>query len=116
MDGVRVLEVIFERPADFSPERYFGESFGVFTAAGAVDVRLRFTPEAAPFVRERFWHASQVLVDLEGGEVELRLHVADSVELERWVCGWMGEVEVVEPVGLRARVRGHARRLAERNA
>lgn len=116
MDGVRVLERRFTRPKGFSAAKYFDTAFGVFVGDGAAEVRLRFSSVAAPYVRERFWHASQVLKEADAGGVELSLHVADSVELERWVCSWQGEVEVLAPAALRARVLACARRLAERNA
>jgi predicted DNA-binding transcriptional regulator YafY len=80
----------------------------------AVEVRLRFAPEAARSVREAHWHASQRLEDIAGGGVEMRLAVASTIELVPWILGWGGACEVLAPPALRDEVARQLRHAASR--
>lgn len=82
--------------------------------ADAVEVRLRFAPEAARSVREARWHASQRLEDIAGGGVEMRLAVASTIELVPWILGWGGACEVLAPPALRDEVARQLRHAASR--
>jgi proteasome accessory factor B len=76
-----------------------------------VEVRLRFSPAAAPRVRESVWHHSQRLEDLPNGGCELSMHVGGIKEVRAWVLGWGADVEVLAPDALRDEVGDHARRM-----
>ncbi len=101
---VELRQKKFERPADFSAEKYFEKSFGAFAGEGDHAVRLRFVAEAASRVRERFWHESQEIKERADGSVELSLRLGSLEEVTRWVLGWGAQVEVLAPKELRARV------------
>lgn len=95
----------FKKPKDFSlTDRLMG-SFGVFKGEGDYRVRIEFDPYAAQLVRERTWHTSQVLKDLPGGSLELRLHLDSLEEVERWILSWGGHARVVGPPLLKKRVQ-----------
>ena len=100
----RVVRERFEPPADFDVDTLVSGSWGVWQAEGHDEVVLRFAPEAAPRVRQSFWHHSARLTDLEGGGVELRLTVTSEVEMRPWVLGWGAQVEVISPASLREHV------------
>ncbi len=59
--------------------------------------RARFRPEAATYVRERTWHPSQQVKELEGGAVELVLETSGMTELAAWVLSFGPRSRVVEP-------------------
>jgi proteasome accessory factor C len=67
---------------------------------------VRFTPAAAPFVRERFPDAARTP---EGG-LEVELSGATPEWLVPYVLSFGGEAQVVRPEGLRQAVLGFARR------
>jgi proteasome accessory factor B len=102
----------FERPADFSAEKYFEKSFGAFAGEGDHRVRLRFDAGVASRVRERFWHESQEIKERADGGVELSLRLGSLEEVTRWVLGWGAEAEVLGPKELREKVANTARELA----
>jgi predicted DNA-binding transcriptional regulator YafY len=105
----RVVRERFETPADFDVDALVSGSWGVWQAEGHDEVVLRFAPDAAPRVRQSFWHRSARLTDLEGGGVELRLTVASEVEMRPWVLGWGAQVEVISPPSLRDHVAASMR-------
>lgn len=55
---------------------------------GAVMVRVRFSPEQAPYIVGRVWHRKQRFRKLRGGGVELTFGPAERTEVEAWVRTW----------------------------
>ena len=95
----------FEKPADFSiSERLLG-SFGVFSGEGSFRVRIGFDEFAAQLVRERTWHPTQEIRDLDGGRLEMQLQLDSLEEIERWILSWGGHAKVISPRQLQQRVR-----------
>jgi predicted DNA-binding transcriptional regulator YafY len=99
-------------PADFDPYAHLASAWGVMDEV-EVEVRLRFSPAAAPRVRESVWHNSQRLEDVPDGGCELTMRVGGIKEVRVWVLGWGADVEVLAPEALRDEVRSHARRMLD---
>lgn len=76
-------------------------------------VRIRFSALAADHVRDRFWHESQELVALADGGLELRLQLADLIEVERLILQWGGHAEALEPAELRERLARAGRAICQ---
>jgi predicted DNA-binding transcriptional regulator YafY len=92
----------FERPADFSIDAYLDGSFRALRGDGKPRrVRLRFTPEAARWVGEKVWHASQQARRRPDGSLELTLRLTSLIEVKRWAMSWGTACEVLEPEELR---------------
>jgi predicted DNA-binding transcriptional regulator YafY len=60
-------------------------------------VRIRFSPEQAPYVAERIWHESQKLEAQPDGSVILSLKVASLWEVKRWLIGWGADAVALSP-------------------
>ncbi len=94
----------FTYPDEYDPMSLVADCFGII--GGPVqDIRLRFCRQAAPYVRERIWHHSQVASPQASGELELKMRVGLSPELETWLLGFGPSVQVLEPDTLASRIR-----------
>jgi predicted DNA-binding transcriptional regulator YafY len=111
--AVKFTGKTFARPETFSVEQRLRDSFGVHSGEGEYNVVIRFHARVADFVREKKWHECQVLREMKGGGVELRLKLSSLVEIERWVLSWGGDAAVVRPRELADAVKRSARKILE---
>lgn len=102
-------------PADFDINRHLARAWGIFNSGEPVEVRLRFFAPAAARVRETIWHPSQQLTDGPGGQVDMRVTVAGTLEIAPWILGWGDAVEVLAPLELRQRIADAGSRMAVLN-
>lgn len=117
MHEAMLLDETYTIPGDFNVDDYMGGAWGVIRGGSeeAVNVTLRFMPEAGQRVAEEYWHASQRAETQPDGSVLFRLHVAVTPEFVSWVLYYGSQVEVLEPESLRKQVAEDHRRAAERN-
>lgn len=107
LDRIRELKVMeerFEPVNDFSLEEYLGLSMGIERGYGVWEVAIKFTPFQARWIRERKWHASQEMEELDDGSLILKLKVAGLNEVKRWVLSFGKEAEVLAPPELREEI------------
>jgi predicted DNA-binding transcriptional regulator YafY len=101
----------FERPRKFSLEKRLRDSFGVHSGEGEFEIVIRFDPRVADYVREKKWHESQQLTELDDGGVELKLKLSGLAEVQRWVLSWGGDATVLQPKELADGVKSAAERI-----
>jgi len=101
--SLRVLDESFHYPRDFRLEDYLQTAFRVMTGDPEM-VRIRFTPGAARVVRERIWHPTQELWELEDGGLEITLEISINYEVISWILGFGSAAEVLQPELLRRRI------------
>jgi predicted DNA-binding transcriptional regulator YafY len=101
----------FARPQKFSLEKRLRDSFGVQSGQGHYEVVLHFNELVSDYIREKKWHESQELRELEDGGLELRLKLSSLGEIERWVLGWAGNARVVRPPELAENIAAAARKI-----
>ena len=106
----------FERPRDFSVDRYFAAALSVMNGRETHHVRLRFSRLAADDVRDRFFHESQAFHPQPDGSLDLTLTLADLLEVQRIVLQWGGHVIALEPAELRERIRALGETLVRSHA
>lgn len=115
MKDVKLSGKKFARPADFSVTKHLDDSFGVFKDnAKPQEIRIWFDSFAARLVRERRWHASQKIKELNGGEIELAVNLGNHAEILRWVLSWAEHAKVIAPASLQKRVREAAAAILDR--
>lgn len=103
--ALEVTERRGEPPTNFDAKRWAESAFTLYPGERPVRYVLRFTPEVAPFIKERRWHPSQALRELRGGGVELSFTCGESYEVASWVASWRSHVKVVRPASLVAELR-----------
>lgn len=119
----RVSEVAVEK-TKFQRDKYEAllkkyqqrTGMGPFGNQNPERIRIRFDREVAAFVQERDWHPSQAFRTLKNGKLEMTLEMEPNIDLQRWLAGWLGQFEVLEPVALREKVAEIGARMVERHA
>lgn len=87
--------------------------YGIFAGAKVQWATLRFTPEAAEWVRHEQWHPAQEAKIEDDGSLTLRVPYADATELAMDVLRHGEQVKVLAPAAL-AQVVGERLRRAAR--
>lgn len=105
----------FNFPDDYEPEALVRDAFGII--GGQVkDVVLSFRRSAAPYIRERIWHHSQVMDTDQDGGVVLKMRVGMSPELTNWIMSFGPGVKVLSPPDLADLVRRLHKEALERQS
>lgn len=110
--AIELTEHYFHRPADFSIETYLRDSFNIIRGGESYHVVLKFSPYQARWIREKQWHRSQKLTELEDGGVLMEMDATGLSDVKRWLLQYGAEVEVVEPEVLREDVLREIGRMA----
>jgi proteasome accessory factor B len=113
LDVVRRRGERFTMPVGWKPQAHMATAFGIITGP-PVEVVLAFDEAVTAYVRERTWHPTQTFRTLSDGRLELRMFVADTVELRTFVFGFGAQVEVIEPLSMRAEIASGLRTAARR--
>lgn len=90
-------------PIAGAPAGVFPHSLGAFSGTPETVV-IEFSAGEAPYVRERQWHASQVIDDLADGRIRLTLNVVTDWELQAWVMGFGPAAKVIRPEAFARRI------------
>ncbi len=113
MKDLKVLNKTFERPKDFSIDKFLKGSFGIFSGDKPVRMRIWFGRSRAQLIRERRWHHSQRIKELGKGEIELSLEVSSFVEVVPWILSWGEHARALAPRPLVKEVKQAAARIAK---
>lgn len=103
----QVLDEPYQVPADFSVDRYLGNSWGIFALTNKPPKRivLKVDPEVARYMEEVTYHPSQETEKMEDGSVKVTLYVSDTPDFIAWVLGWRAHMEVLEPPAVRLKIK-----------
>lgn len=85
------------------PDDAFAHSLGV-NQGTPERIEITFAPKIARYVRERVWHPSQAIEDLDDGSVRVTLHVVNDWALKSWILGFGALAIVTAPPGLAAEI------------
>jgi len=87
----------FVIPDSFNFHQVTRSRFGVHWGEAEKQVKIWFSPEAAPYVLERQWHPSQDISYSEDNSIVLTLTVNHLRELKKWVLSWGKDALVLAP-------------------
>ena len=98
---LKPLGLIFSPPAEFDAEKRLNDPFGIVQVEEKFSVKLIFSEDQAPYVRDRVWPESYSLEDLPEGQLSMAFVTGGLFGLKRWLLSWGVDVEVIEPIWLR---------------
>ncbi len=107
LDAIEQARLIERRARDVSlaeVDRVLGSGYGIYRGRRLSWATLRFSAEAALWVRAEVWHPRQQSRELPDGGYELRIPFGASPELEMDILRHGEQVEVVSPPSLRRRI------------
>ncbi|RPH65132.1 MAG: WYL domain-containing protein [Burkholderiales bacterium] len=116
LDAIEQARLVDRRARDVSlaeVDRQLGSGYGIYRGRRLAWAILRFSADAARWVRAEIWHPKQQSRDLDDGRFELRVPFGATPELEMDILRHGEQVEVVAPASLRQRI---AVRLAQAQA
>ncbi len=116
VERIREPRLLDERAKDISEERlnrYFTESYGIFSGRPKRKAILSFSPERARWVADETWHPQQK-GRLENGHYILEIPYSDDRELVLDILKHGPDVEVLRPKSLRKKVLEQLLRAASR--
>ncbi|MGE0040665.1 MAG: helix-turn-helix transcriptional regulator [Vicinamibacterales bacterium] len=93
----------FERLAGLTPDS-LAHSLSVNQGGRPERIQVEFSRRVAPYVRERAWHMSQEVKELDGGGVRVTLKVCRDWALTSWILGFGPHARVVSPAALAAEI------------
>lgn len=107
MDAIEEARLVDRHALDVSMariDRELGSAYGIYRGRARHRAVLRFSADAARWVRDEVWHAEQAGTDLEDGSYELSLPYSSSQELEMDILRHGENVQVIAPEALRQRI------------
>lgn len=109
----RLLDDTFAMPRGLTKEKLFGDLFGIIWKEKFRKVRIRFSPDVAPYIRERQWHPAQRIREADGGGLVLEFVTNHLNEVKDWVLSWGANARALAPAALVEKLRADLRRLRQ---
>ncbi|MCX6162893.1 MAG: WYL domain-containing protein [Ignavibacteriae bacterium] len=100
-NSVKATKADFTVQEAFSVKEYFKDSFSIYESKNVYDIILRFSKEVAFYIKEKQWHSSQKIKELNNGELEVRMRLNHFDEVTYWALSFGKECTVIEPKELR---------------
>ena len=97
--NVEALGEMFEEPSDFDFKEWAKESFGIFHGDEFLDIKLRFSGEAASRAAKVQFHPSQKVSKSPDGSTIIELQCKGHRELIHEIChpDWLEQVVIEKP-------------------
>lgn len=96
----------------FDGEKYFESGFGIYSGE-TINVKIKFSKEISPFIKERIWHKNQKFADNKDGSTLLELPVNSLSEIKKMVLSYGRNATVVEPIELQQMIRSELKEMLE---
>ncbi|NLC10965.1 MAG: WYL domain-containing transcriptional regulator [Firmicutes bacterium] len=106
-----LTEEYFEKAKNFSYADYIKHSWHILKNKEVFEMKVKFTPQKARFVKEYYSHQADRLKECADGSLLFYRRVAGLEEVIPWVLSFGGEVEVLSPPELKETVLKHLQRM-----
>jgi predicted DNA-binding transcriptional regulator YafY len=90
----------FVMPVGMTSKRMFGDRFGINWREEFQKVRIKFTADVAPYIRERQWHPTQQIAERRDGGLVLEFTTNHTTEVRDWILSWGQRATALAPVSL----------------
>jgi len=84
---------------DFHPQSLLEKAWGL-TTDDPVRVIIRFSPAAAPYIREREWSSDQRIIQEADGSIILQLSTSGRRDIKSWILSFGRDAVLMEPEDL----------------
>jgi predicted DNA-binding transcriptional regulator YafY len=101
----------YQMPLGFDVDAYVQDALMIMRGR-RIDVELLFSKKVAAWVKDKLWHASQETFPMKDGRLRITLKVADTDELVGWILSFGSQVKVIQPDGLREKVKEEAKQIS----
>jgi proteasome accessory factor B len=108
--NVEMMDKAFTRPENFY-EDFTKNRFDKLVGEKRINMRLKFKGEAARYVKEYEAGRADKIDDCDDGQIVFERVTTLTPEVVKWILGFGGNVEVVEPLELKEKVVEEARRI-----
>ena len=105
-ERIQELEVTsqsFEDSIDSNVEEQLHQAFGVVLES-PMAVQVRFSASQAPYIKQRIWHPSQEIKELDDGAIVLSFRAGGMYEIKSWILSHGASAEVLAPASLREEI------------
>ncbi len=109
--SIKINKENFTRPPDFDLQKFLTDNCFNGIHGDPATVRLKAFGVTAGIFAERQFHLSQKTISVKKSkqkgieEVEIEMRVAAGRGLERFVLGWLPDIQVIAPESLRLKIR-----------
>jgi predicted DNA-binding transcriptional regulator YafY len=115
IDRIRQSEILkcnFTIRKDFKIEDYLDHAWGIWKSdEPPLEIVLRFSEAVTDRVLENSWHEEEKKELLPDGSLIWRAYVSQPREMYPWIRGWGGDVEVLQPLELRRKMKDEAEKM-----
>lgn len=95
----------FVMPRDFSLKDYMTNCLGIFKDT-TQKVVLKIRHPMSQIIREKIWSDNQVITDIPNEKAILfEAHLQGEIEIISWILSMGSDVEVIEPIDLKVKIR-----------
>ncbi len=105
-ERIQELEVTsqsFKEFVDSDIEEQLHQAFGVVLES-PIAVSVRFSASQAPYIKQRIWHPSQEIEELDDGRIILSFEAGGLYEIKSWILSHGASAEVLAPASLREEI------------
>ncbi len=103
ISNLEIIEQMGEKPADFRPDLFFRHSIGITASSDARPEKIVFRASsiAAKYISSQPFHESQKVMEESQEQTQFELFALVSEELIRELLSYGGDVQVLQPDGLK---------------